>query len=167
MSSQQETHDDIVPVAVTLRNAFAAEQMNFKDMCRSQNSSRIDNYNESRRIECCNNHDNGKHPIECAYPVSNSHQDEANAREESRSLNESKGLAPSSELQSQFCIHIPLVRFSGHSHSEMHGNDTYTITHIPIEMQLVAPYALLVQLKHSYKNCEIMRNMTSTKLESK
>ena len=97
MNHDRQKREEIVPVAVTLRNAYAPYQQKSRDFKSS-----------------INGHDDHEH-------------DNDNDHEQER---------------------CPISVFVAPNPN-------------PIEMELVAPYSLLVQLKHSYKNDEVIKNKIS------
>ena len=170
--TQQQEDDEIVPVAVSLRNAFAPQQL----MSQASVKEKVDNDNGHhhwngdgngvRTVKGEYDNDSDENDYQCKSTDTSTH---AHSHSHSHSLAGSyrnrgkEATLPDTliESQSKSYIHIPSMKFPARSRSEMQGHETYSITYIPVEMELVAPYTLLVQLKHSYKNCEEMKNRIS------
>lgn len=188
--SEKQQQEDVHPVAVTLRNAFAPQQL--MSQADEGEGDGGDDGIRNGGVRTLQQHplhhnrggeydDSDENDFQCkqngAGLGSSLHSKQYAQQDYNRNRGEEATRTPftttdysnhyhhhsipiektgTTSTSSPSYIHIPSMKYPARSRSE-----THSITHVPIEMELVAPYALLVQLKHSYKNCEEMKNRLS------
>ncbi len=157
--SLQQQPQEIYPVAVTLRNAFAPQQLISQNQNQSQSQASSVNDNH----ECDDDGDASLSAYSSDDPPCTDNSAHSRCRRKSPHNIDGNDVRMQSkpqrrpQPQSPY-IHIPSMQYPAKPRSEMQGHETYSITHIPIEMELVVPYTLLIQLKNSYSFDEQNQN---------